>query len=251
MSAVKDSAVEFRCKNCWQQVYAPVSEAGTEISCPHCAGSTVVPQADESNTCSGEILKQQTAGVESKQQAARDADLEGLSTSELYQVVSQESAVPMAEMDFAGYQNASLLARLGAAIIDGLYSTVAALLGVLAVFGSMRIGLYNTQDFLVLLENPPTEAYLIVYFPLLLAQIIQWNLIATRGQSVGKFICCIRIVTMHGRLPGFLQGVVIRNWLTYLFSGIPFFSLIDIAFIFTDSHRCLHDHMAGTRVVNA
>ena len=78
----------------------------------------------------------------------------------------------------------------------------------------------------------------------------QWILLAISGQTLGKKLLMIRIVSESGKLPGFLQAVVMRNWLRFAFSLIPFFAFIDVLFIFSDSRRCLHDYMAGTKVIS-
>jgi uncharacterized RDD family membrane protein YckC len=80
---------------------------------------------------------------------------------------------------------------------------------------------------------------------------VQWNLIATRGQSIGKILLWIRIINCRGNAPGFIQGVILRDWLRMALSFIPFFSIVDAALILTESKRCIHDYIAGTRVVPA
>ena len=87
-------------------------------------------------------------------------------------------------------------------------------------------------------------------FPFFLV-LFQWFLLATSGQTIGKKLLMIRIVSTGGKLPGFLQAVVLRNWLRVVFSFIPFFGIIDFLFIFADSRRCLHDYLAGTKVISS
>lgn len=246
MATLADSAIEFRCKSCWQQIYAPVETFGSSMGCPHCNVQCEVPAPTEANLCSASQIAQQ----ESKA-AEPEQDLSNLSTSELYKVASQGAHCEIHEMDFSGYPLASLWSRLGAAILDGMFNAFVAVLGLFSLIGALKLGVFDARDLTGLFEEMPFEGILIFYFPVLLGQILQWNLIATRGQSIGKFICCIRIVSMNGRTPGFFFGVVLRDWSRYILGLIPFFGLIDIAFIFTDSKRCIHDHIAGTRVVQA
>lgn len=243
MTSVVDSAIEFRCRSCWQQVYASIVDAGSSIPCPHCESATPVPQASEENLCSAEKLAEQSQlSVESEEE---------LGDEELAQLVAQENACALGDMIFAGHAKASLMSRFIAAMLDGLYNVFLAMLGIGALVVAHRFGIFGSATMAELAESIPPEAYLIFYFPMLLGQIIQWNLIATRGQSIGKIVCCIRIVTTSGKLPGFVRGVVLRNWVTYALGSIPFFSLIDIAFIFTESQRCVHDYLADTRVIQA
>ena len=86
--------------------------------------------------------------------------------------------------------------------------------------------------------------------------VVQWTLLAKRGQSLGKMAMSIRIVRYDDDSdPGFLSAVVLRIWLSGILSAIPclgqLFLLIDILSIFSEERRCLHDWLAGTKVVEA
>jgi uncharacterized RDD family membrane protein YckC len=80
----------------------------------------------------------------------------------------------------------------------------------------------------------------------------QWYLIATTGQSLAKKWLGIRIVKLDGSLPGFVNGVVLRVWVLGVVSTfLGFLPLIDALLIFGDERRCLHDHIASTKVIVA
>jgi len=83
--------------------------------------------------------------------------------------------------------------------------------------------------------------------------IYQWVLISRTGQSLGKKWTGIRIELVDGNRIGFASGVVLRNWVPKLMGVLPYlgflFQLADILFIFRQDRRCIHDHIAGTRVV--
>lgn len=49
-------AVSFRCKNCGQEIEAPLSAAGISSECPGCGGSIVVPAESEPGTLHGPAL---------------------------------------------------------------------------------------------------------------------------------------------------------------------------------------------------
>jgi uncharacterized RDD family membrane protein YckC len=89
----------------------------------------------------------------------------------------------------------------------------------------------------------------------LLIQVVQIILLASRGQTIGKLAVCIRIVDYDDESnPGFVNAVIWRSFipgLLYLIPclGLPFFFLIDQLCILGEGHRCLHDLMAGTKVV--
>lgn len=83
--------------------------------------------------------------------------------------------------------------------------------------------------------------------------VYQWVLISRTGQSLGKKWTGIRIERVDGTRVDFGSGVFMRNWLPKLIGAVPYlgaiFHLLDCLFIFRDDRRCIHDHIAGTRVV--
>lgn len=86
--------------------------------------------------------------------------------------------------------------------------------------------------------------------------IYQWYLISTTGQSLGKKWMNIRIVKLDGSPVDFASGVLLRIWALYgltLFGALIVLGwllpLVDALMIFGDDRRCLHDHLAGTKVV--
>ncbi|MBU0551875.1 RDD family protein [Myxococcota bacterium] len=132
--------------------------------------------------------------------------------------------------------------RFGGAFLDGIFGLVAGLVG-LFIFGGV-LG-FDSE------ENLAFGFYIL----LLPFSILQMFLIATRGQSLGKMVVGTRIVMVDGRDVGFLHGVVLRSWIVGALGFIPILgpiiSFIDPLFIFGEDHRCMHDHIAGTRVVEA
>ena len=83
--------------------------------------------------------------------------------------------------------------------------------------------------------------------------IYQWTLIVRTGQSLGKKWTGIRIERIDGSRITFGTGVVLRNWVPKVMGAFPYlgmlFHLVDCLFIFREDRRCLHDLIAGTRVV--
>ena len=62
-----------------------------------------------------------------------------------------------------------------------------------------------------------------------------------------------RIVRLDGRPVGFVEAVLLRSWMFGLLGWVPragsFLGLADILFIFRRDRRCLHDLLAGTKVI--
>ncbi len=104
-------------------------------------------------------------------------------------------------------------------------------------------------------DNPKEDEILLaILVPALLVSCVQWYLIATSGQTIAKKMLGMKIVRLDGSDPGFLHGVFLRVWVVALLGAIPFIgsfvSLVDPLMIFGSEHRCLHDHIAGTRVIS-
>ncbi|HXI57609.1 MAG TPA: RDD family protein [Polyangia bacterium] len=141
-------------------------------------------------------------------------------------------------------------ARLGAILLDGLI-----MLPALVPFG---VGGYLARAAAVdgRPGAPGSGAMMAMGLGalLLLAVFIyQIYLLATRGQTLGKRWMKIRIVKLDGSNPGFVAAVLLRAGVNGIISGIPYlgglYALIDALFIFRDDRRCVHDLIAGTRVI--
>ena len=133
--------------------------------------------------------------------------------------------------------DASFGQRFGANIIDGL-------LWLCVVFPSAFIQASNKEAAAVL-----GGAFIGLY-------LLQLALLTTSGQTLGKMLVGIRVVDVEeGKPAGFVRTVLVRTVLTGLLSVVPFvgwlYSMVDGCLIFRADRRCLHDHMARTKVVLA
>jgi uncharacterized RDD family membrane protein YckC len=73
------------------------------------------------------------------------------------------------------------------------------------------------------------------------------------GQTIGKRIMGIAIVNQADKVPGYNRIIGLRYLPFYTVGQLPWISslaLVDILFIFREDHRCLHDLLAGTRVID-
>src|SRR5262245_39530730 len=143
--------------------------------------------------------------------------------------------------------------RLAGAIVDGVASAVFVVPFLLftgdwtaAISGELSYGAISLGSFAVFTA-------------------MQGYLLATRGQTIGKWLVGTRIVRAHNdevptlaRTLGLRYGalaigptatlsvLVLGGGILYGFVGV---GLIDIALIFRRDRRCLHDLIAGTKVV--
>lgn len=149
---------------------------------------------------------------------------------------------------------ASRGARFGAALIDG------AILG-LVLFAAKRIGTITTITDRIEAAINTLPYALLLHFLLqsLLAFVIfvaiQGYFLAENGQTIGKKALNIKIVTLQGTMPRMEALLFRRDLIPTLIYSIPFAGgyifLLGILFIFTRPKRCLHDYIAGTKVVVA
>lgn len=124
--------------------------------------------------------------------------------------------------------------RLGAAIVDGMLYVVP------AIFAGIGFGA----------ELIPLG--LLGFVGIFALAIYQWYLISTTGQSLAKKWMGIRIVMEDGSPVDFVHGVLLRSWVIGVANQIiPFFGLVDALMIFGEQRRCLHDHIASTKVIVA
>jgi uncharacterized RDD family membrane protein YckC len=140
--------------------------------------------------------------------------------------------------------------RFAAVFLDGLTALPAAVLAWITVFllGADKTG------------NAPVPAAAIALgasagLYILGLGIYQLYLLSTRGQSLGKRWMGIKIVLLSGAAPGFTHAVLLRVFVNGLISGVPYlggiYGLVDVLLIFREDRRCIHDMLAGTRVVKA
>ncbi|MEM8668569.1 MAG: RDD family protein [Planctomycetota bacterium] len=158
--------------------------------------------------------------------------------------------------------------RLAAAIIDGF--VIGFIAGPILVVMMIVLG-FSLAD-LSEIENATSEAakqaaaealfaklfgtYLVSVAVAYTVPIILYAwMITASGQTPGKKLCKIRIVTADTKqLPGFAKGVALRSWLKNVLYSIPLLgfliALADILMIFGEKRQCLHDMIAGTIVVD-
>ena len=132
------------------------------------------------------------------------------------------------------YTLASRWSRLGAKMIDGpLY-----------IFSLVAFVIVNH-----VLNIWPGFMLLAIIFGGVIP-IVQIVLLTNDGQTIGKKIFNIRIVSVEtGQNAGIVRNWVVRTWFNTMLWGTIIYAIFDILFIFRGDRRCIHDLIAGTRVV--
>lgn len=157
--------------------------------------------------------------------------------------MSDPYSPPSAEVEAAGEQElASRGARLAAAVLDAI---VAAALILPLMFA---VGAF---DSIAAMGTAATIALNVLSLAVFTA--VHGYLLATRGQTIGKSVLGIKIVGLDGRLLS-LPALIGKRYAPVTFTNIlpvfgPLLPLIDVLFIFSGNRRCVHDLIAGTKVV--
>jgi uncharacterized RDD family membrane protein YckC len=179
-------------------------------------------------------------------------------------VLDHPAEVNTADLGPASPALASRWTRLGAAFIDELLSYFCALPGMIMLGPSALALLFrlamqgqgSLQDSDLERLTGMTGALGVLLLGVLLCAIVQLSMLAVRGQTVGKRLLGIRIVRAQDDTnPGFVHAVLLRSVVPMLIRAIrifgPGFWLVDVVCIFRADKRCLHDLIAGTKVVQS
>lgn len=153
---------------------------------------------------------------------------------------------------------ASLLQRFVGRLIDVVTQAIAMVPVSLLLLNRMG-GIEGVRHMLEGMRNgqPLMLSMLIRSFVATQAVFLLLNgyLLSKKGQTIGKLAMGTRIVDMEGKLPDAGKSIGLRYVVVNLIGSIPFvgglFTLVDCLFVFAKDRRCLHDHIAGTRVVEA
>jgi uncharacterized RDD family membrane protein YckC/predicted RNA-binding Zn-ribbon protein involved in translation (DUF1610 family) len=262
-------SIELNCDACGKRIRARDSAAGKRAKCPGCGDPIVIPlpqTADEEVDSYGfddgsydgpeyddgpdddgldsAGSSQESVGTRPCPSCAETIKSVAVKCRFCGEVFDPKLLGRQRKSTSTGRALATPGSRLAAVLIDGLIQLPVLLVlavgitlidGNLAVIGIALIGL---------------SAILI-----LVIGIYQLVIISTDGQSIGKRMMKIRILKYEDDSnPGFVHAVVLRAFVNGLIGGIPFvgpiYALADLLFIFGEEHRCLHDLIAKTKVVD-
>ena len=174
---------------------------------------------------------------------AHPALLRGPSTSPLGVLPVTET--PRSSPEYPTAELAGRSERLAAVLIDAVIGSILGL-AVLAFSGGLEILLRDKA-------LPPRQ--------LLLESLCSWTgflavncyFLIKNGQTIGKYLLGVRIADLNGDIPALWRIIFLRYLPTAVLGLLGFFggvvSTLDSLMIFRRSRRCLHDLIAGTRVL--
>lgn len=189
-----------------------------------------------------EELEQALATLDTNAYPERAQELEQIIAARKAELTANWQAKPMAPSE-SGIPLAGRGQRLLAAITDSVISLIV----ILPVFMS----LYTEEE----MANPSLETNIMgLVFGVISMLVLHGYLLHYYGQTIGKRLVGIRIVDLHNQQISLSHYLYKRYLPMSLVSLIPGFGVILVGLvnplmIFGKEQRCLHDYIAGTKVI--
>ncbi|WP_062063251.1 RDD family protein [Cellvibrio sp. OA-2007] len=166
---------------------------------------------------------------------------------------SPNPTVPQAD------NTAALSKRFWAFMLDAVFMMIALIIlmqsmGLLdpASSNDMQLAQKELQERVNALSD--SQKSLLAISPFIIFFVLHGFLLQQYGQTIGKRMMGIAIVTLDNQKPTFLLLIVQRYLSQWIMGMVPvvgiFLRLADILFIYRADRRCIHDHLAKTKVID-
>ncbi len=138
--------------------------------------------------------------------------------------------------------------RVAAHLIDAATYLVPLLIGVLIA--------WKLDDDAYTLGEVPYETVLSVMVATWLpAAAMQLTLVVQNGRSLGKRLIGLRVVMLDNSPVPLMRLLLLRNLIPLVLGVIPWvailFRIADVAALYSEGNRAIHDRIAGTKVMRA
>jgi uncharacterized RDD family membrane protein YckC len=139
--------------------------------------------------------------------------------------------------------------RFGGALIDGILAVIVTMPIILAFFGFSwtSYGVWVSGNMLI-------ASLMSMVLGLVIYLLLHGYLLHTSGQTIGKKLLGMKIVRSDGSKPDLVHLIVRRVVPLALVGNIPYIGgvlmLVNALLIFRTNHRCGHDEIADTYVVD-
>ena len=224
--------IDLNCSGCGKRLRVPDDSAGKQARCPACGEISTVPEP---------VMKRDPILNLSDNPFADLPTPSGPVSDNPYQSPTAAPAPIHRPLQSSHAMLASRSTRFFGALLDGILMLAGGIPGGILFFATMD----NEAE-------PSVVGMLAMGAGVIAVAIVNWVMIAQRGQSLAKRILGMRIIVRDtGESPGFLRGVLLRIWVPAAINqACNLFSLVDALWIFGDERRCLHDLIAGTIVID-
>lgn len=230
---------EFNCSGCAKRLRVPSEVAGSLTKCPHCETMQIAKLSVADAPIPMAEIATSNPFADDPVNPFRDAPV----TSNPY--VAPLSTHCVVDELLSRVKLATPILRLAAWILDWLFFIGCVIPGVVmtTLLDGFDLGIADIVGGMILIAG------------VIMGMAYQWYFISARGQSWGKRLVGVRIVTTNGLPPGFLRGVLLRQWIFIVFAPCyplaAVVALVDMLMIFTANRQCLHDMIATTYVVKS
>ncbi len=268
-------SIKVTCESCSKQLKVRDEAAGKRVKCPECGGVIAIPEVEDVVDAEAEDDNPFTKGnLSSSGKAVSDDDSfdrkpcpacgERIVKSaakcrycgEIFDATLKRSSRSKRgkssrfdDDDGPSYPTADLGKRFLGALTDGFASIIFVGPGLGMMFAS------GGPDEIDKGSPLAVAGILLMMLGGLALFIVQLFLLINRSQSIGKYFMNTQIFDYETDMPaGFTKTFLLRGLVNGLIGAIPcagpIYSLLDPLFIFGEEHRCLHDQLAGTYVVD-
>jgi len=152
---------------------------------------------------------------------------------------------------------AGRLARLGAAILDGIIigALVYTPLVFTGAFGAAMSQAVQSGSIFNVWSLFLSGAGIVSLVLFIAWAVVTYRLVAANGQTIAKKLVGIKVVRSDGTPATVGRIFWLRNVVNTIISVIPLigaiYGFVDALFIFNERRQCLHDKIADTIVINA
>lgn len=246
--------IRFECQFCGKTLKADDSKAGKKVKCPACEGLLTIPEPQSEVQNEPEVYDAEDAT--SEDDGVEDWEPESSSKTIPCPACGEDRPRKAKVCPYCGdgpkgkkKKKKFPLATPGKRFLGALVDSLAAMVSM----GPGFVLIVASGD-----DNDSPMAgigLLLLLLGLMVLMVAQIYLMVTRSQSIGKVLLKTQVYDYEERVPaGFVKTIILRNVVSGFISALPcighIYSLVDPLMVFSEEHRCLHDQIAGTYVVD-
>lgn len=246
--------VRFECQFCGKSLKADSSNSGIQVKCPGCEGLVTIPEMSDSAPgteieANSPLMTGPRKGPANPSSRKKQVQCQGCGEM----ILATDDVCPECGHETRRFDDEKFpIADPGKRLVGVLIDHATTFLALAPGMGIMVIASPQPE------EEPSPLALIgagVMFIGLVVLFIINLYLLINHSQSVGKFLLKMQIVDYNTMAPaGFIECFILRVLVNGVICILPcvgfFYFLVDSMFVFSDEHRCLHDRLSGTLVID-